>query len=527
MGKKEPKKETKIDAVSDDETTALAIDTIKLGKQAIVFTGTKQGSEKSAEQIAKKINKTNPELEALSLELLQALSRPTRQCERLALCAKNGIAFHHSGLTHSQRTAIEGAFRKGTIKIICCTPTLAYGVDLPAFRVIIRDLRRFGFRGMEWIPVLEYLQMAGRAGRPSFDKEGQAIAIASSAGEKREIHNRYVTGEPEDIYSKLAVEPVLRTYLLSLIAANFVSTKKELSDFFSRTFWAHQFKDMEQLNFIMEKTLRLLEEWEFVSTNKTDFIAGNELGNDESIKATLIGKRVAELYIDPLTAHELIIGLRKATATPLTCFSFLQLISSTIEMMPLLRVRTKEFDTMQETLAEHHGELLQQEPSMYAVEYDDFLNSIKTALFLQDWTEEKDEEQLLEEYSIRPGEIRVKLDNADWLLYSCQELCRIMHFQKITNELSKVRMRVMYGAKEELFPLLKLKNIGRVRARRLFSHRIKDVGDIKKADLLTLAEIIGRKIAIDMKHQVGEEVEKEKVEVKEGKRKGQISLKDY
>ena len=64
-----------------------------------------------------------------------------------------------------QRELIEDNFREGVIKIICATPTLAYGLSLPAFRSILKDLRRYGPRGMAYIPVLEYLQMSGRAGR--------------------------------------------------------------------------------------------------------------------------------------------------------------------------------------------------------------------------------------------------------------------------------------------------------------------------------------------------------------------------
>ena len=109
---------------------------------------------------------------------------------------------------------------------------------MPAFRTIIRDLKRYGYRGLAWIPILEYHQQAGRAGRPSFDKYGEAICIAASKSEKDNIHEKYIKGEPEEIYSKLAVEPVLRTYLLSLIATDFVKTKQQIFEFFSKTFWA-------------------------------------------------------------------------------------------------------------------------------------------------------------------------------------------------------------------------------------------------------------------------------------------------
>ena len=103
--------------------------------------------------------------------------------------------------------------------------------------------------------------MAGRAGRPKFDTEGQAICIAKSESEKDELWLRYIEGEPEEIYSKLAVEPVLRTYLLSLISSKVVSTKEQILAFFQETFWAMQYHDMHKLENIIDKMLHLLTSW--------------------------------------------------------------------------------------------------------------------------------------------------------------------------------------------------------------------------------------------------------------------------
>jgi len=367
--------------------------------------------------------------------------------------------------------------------------------------------------------------MSGRAGRPNFDNEGQAIVIAATEPEKKKIKERYIDGEPEDIFSKLAVEPVLRTYLLSLIATNFTNTKKEILDFFSKTFWAYQFTDMGHITSIIEKMLLLLEEWEFINSNKEgEFKSANEIG-DESYKATILGKRVAELYIDPYTAHFIMECLRRAADKKTVPFSFLQVISHTSEIKPLLRVRMKEQDRIQEELLRHSDYLLEQEPSLYEPEYEDFINSIKTALFFDEWVNEKDEEYLLEEYNIRPGEIRAKIDIADWLLYTTEELVRILNFQALRKEVIKLRLRLKYGVKEELLPLIQLHNIGRARARRLYFNEIKDIADVKKADLTKLAQILGKNIALDIKKQVGQDFGK--IEVKENKRKGQISLKDY
>jgi len=502
-----------VEQPSSNDTVNLALDTIKMKKQALVFVGNKKSAEKSAEDIAHKITNPKQELKEIAQSILDAIPKPTKQCERLARCISKGIAFHHSGLTHKQREIIEDNFRSGQIPIICCTPTLAAGVDLPAFRAIIKDLKRYsssGWGGMQYIPVLEYLQMAGRAGRPKFDTFGEAICIASSEDDREKIIEKYIHGEPEEIYSKLAVEPVLRTYLLSLIATGFVGSRKEIMDFFSRTFWAHQFKDMAKLEAIIEKMLSLLERYEFIITKpKSDFVSASDIKSEdeESIRATLLGRRVAELYIDPLTAHHLIKCIRRSTEKVATPFALLQAACNTLEMRPLLKVKTKEFDTFLSKFASFETELIQKEPSIYEPEYDDFLASVKTAFFLMEWIDEKDEEYLYEQYDVRPGETRVKIDKADWLLYAGEELSKLMSFHDVIKSIVRLRFRIKYGVREELIPLLKLVGIGRVRARKLFNAGIKDIGDVKKADMTTLTQLLGKAVAADVKKQVGEEVE--------------------
>ncbi len=525
------KRELTISQQTNDPTTDLVLDTLRINKQALVFVSSKRSAEKTAEDIAKKIKleeKRKIELEQLGEEARTALSKPTKQCERLAYCLKKGIAFHHAGLVQDQKELIEDNFRTGKVKIICCTPTLAAGVDLPSFRTILKDLKRFSSpRGMVWISVLEYEQMAGRSGRPRYDTYGEAIAIASTEKDKEAIYDRYICGTPEEIYSKLAVEPVLRTYVLSLIATEFVTTKQELVDFFSKTFWAYQFEDMGKLGSIIDKMLDMLEEFEFIRTTDTktdEFRSASEMAEGRII-ATIVGKRVAELYLDPLTAHQIITCLKRAPDRPVREFSFLHMVSLRLEMRPLLRVKTKEWDTIQQQLPEYLDCLLEDEPSLYDPDYEDFINAFKTALFFRDWMDEKEEEQLLEKHDIRPGEIRVKLDLADWLLYAAEELARLMHYQPILKEISKTRFRLKYGVREELLPLLKLEGIGRVRARKLFNNKIHDIRDVKAADIMALSQLIGPGIARSVKQQVGQDVGK--LPVRENKRKGQISLKDY
>ncbi|MBW2991547.1 hypothetical protein KY348_07660 [Candidatus Woesearchaeota archaeon] len=513
-------KTSQIKHLYDNNVLNICIDTIEKGKQVLVFVNTKNSAEAEAERVGRKIkvNKDDKKkLEELSQKALTALDRATKQCQRLALCLRNGTAFHHAGLHSAQRELIEDNFKKGLIKIICATPTLAYGVNLPAFRVIVRDLKRFSApRGMNYIPVLEFLQFCGRAGRPDFnDKFGEAICISQTESEKEKIIEYYIDGEPEEILSKLAVEPVLRTYVLSLVATEYANTKDELMKFFKKTFYAYQFKDIKKLEKIIKRILKNLEEWEFITISK------------DYLEATLLGRRVSQLYLDPYTAHYLITCLKRAKGKILKPFSFLQMVSYTIELRPLLTVRVREYELIEEKAAQNQGSILSLEPSMFEPEYEEYIKSIKTALFFNDWIEEKDEELLLEQYNIRPGETRVKLDLADWLLYSSEEMCKLTKMHGLIKELAKLRIRLKYGAKAELLPLLRLRNIGRVRARKMYNNKIKNIEDLKKADITKLKQLIGQQTALSIKKQVGQEYREEKVKIKKGKRKGQTSIKKF
>ncbi len=516
-----------------DEIQFLALETIEMKKQAIIFAPSRASAEKTAEDISKLTKFDYPELEQ---QILDAASTPTKQCRRLSHCIKRGVAFHHAGLLAEQRNLIEDEFRKGQIKVICCTPTLAAGMSLPAYRVIIKSLKRFsGSWGMNWIPVLEYLQMAGRAGRPEYEKFGEALSIAKDEAEKEEIYEKYICGVPEEITSKLAVEPVLRTYLLSLISSGIIRDDKSMKEFFAKTFWAYHFKDLPRIELIMDKMINLLLNWKFVKTEGTvegateeansDFVSASNLSKTKEHKyiPTLIGKRVSELYLDPLTAKHILYCLENYNANK-NVFSLLQMISHTLEIRPLLRVKSKDEDKIQEELIKKYDLLLEKEPSAFDPEYDEFICSIKTALFFESWINEKDEDFLLENYNIAPGEIRVKIDIADWLLYASEELAKLSNFDKeLIKEISKLRIRIQNGVKEDILNLIKLKGIGRVRARKLVYNNLKDLGDLKKVDITTLSQVLGKAVAEDVKKQLGEEVK----EVPMNTRKGQLSIQKF
>lgn len=496
-----PQREIKLN--SKNSLLEILKNTLQKNKQALVFVSTRRSTEASAENLGKGLNiGYKLELENLSYKILKVLESPTRQCERLARCIKTGTAFHHAGLTSKQRKLIEEGFKSGLIKVIAATPTLAMGVNLPAYRVILRDLKRFSsIRGTDYLPNLEVQQICGRAGRPAFDSEGEAILMAKSKQEAQYAWDNYIQGEPEKIFSKLGVEPVLRTHVLALISSGITPTKKDLFEFFSKTFYAHQYKDLSQLNFNLEKVLNMLEKYNFITVGKkesSEFVQASKMV-DENLKPSRIGKRVAELYIDPITANTIIDGLTKMTPNHT---NIIQLLCNCLEMKPLLNLRKGDYDEINMFLASIQDDLLFKPPNDWDFEYEDYLRSMKTINMFSAWMEEDGENQLLETFHITPGELRVRLDNADWLLYATQELGLLMNLMDTLKHVRKVRLRIKYGIKEELLPLIKLKSVGRARARRLFESKLKSPSDLRKVPVESLARIVGPKTAEEIKKQV-------------------------
>jgi len=395
------------------------------------------------------------------------------------------------------------------------------GLDLPAFRAIIKDIKRYGDNGMDFISVMEYHQMCGRAGRPGKEDYGEAIVITTEK-EKDKIVEDFINGKPEEIVSKLAVEPVLRTYLLSLIATDFVKNRKEIYEFFEKTFWAKQFEDMARLRNIINNMLNDLGLFDFIEMDGKE-VKKKELGftsalhldethsSNSEIKSTIIGKRVAELYIDPITANKLITDIQKSSKRKINEMTLLFSICACIEMKPLLKVKASEFEKFNLMVEEFVKYIIDDIPDVWDEEYGDYLSVFKTASVLKDWLEEKDEEYILEKYQIRPGELHFKITNGDWLLYCAENLALLINEKNVMKEITKLRYRLKYGVKEELMNLLKLDGVGRVRARSLFNAGYKTTSDIKKGEINNIARIVGKKIALNIKKQLGEDINESSV----------------
>nr|MDO8100351.1 ATP-dependent DNA helicase [Candidatus Njordarchaeota archaeon] len=479
----------------------LALSVVQEGGQVLVFTDTRKKSVNLATRIARYTTSliSSPENRALkqvSSSILKT-GEVTKVTERLSELLAKGVAFHHAGLRYQERRTIEKGFRENKIKIVCATPTLAAGVNLPARMVIIDNYRRYETGlGYYPIPVLEYKQMAGRAGRPKYDKVGEAILIARRGEERTTLLDTYINGEPEKIWSKLGRESALRSHILSSIAMSLASDQREIMSFLNRTFYGYQY-DPKDIEGVIEGVLEFL-----MSENMIKEVKGSKLA------PTPFGSRISELYIDPKSAVVIRDGILSKKEK--TILGTIHLICHTPDMEPIF-LRRRDYKETEIFADESHGEFLVDVPDPWSnpVEYEQFLSEVKTARLLLSWMEEVPEDTIIENFDVGSGDIFRYVESADWLLYSTYEIAKLLNTKAVLPLVADVRERVTEGVKEELLELVKLKGIGRVRARMLYNAGFKTIRDLRNSKPSKLMSIptIGPEVAKSVYEQVGATLE--------------------
>jgi len=462
-----------------DDLVDLVKDTMNQGGQILIFESSRRNAEATAVKLARIISKKTdksgqdqtPTLDGSCLSEKVLATGESETGKKLAECVKSGVAFHHAGLLSEQRAIVEKGFRSGEIKAIASTPTLAAGLNLPARRVLIRSYKRYeGSRGMVAIPVMEYRQMAGRAGRPGLDPRGESFLMAKSDLEMKELMDHYVHGEPEEIFSKLSMEPALRTHLLSTMATGFATNADELKKFVDSTFYAHQ-QDAWHLDATIEKVLEFLIESQMI---------------EPDLRPTPLGELVSRLYIDPLTARIVVDNLRSREAAKVTDLTLLHLITMTPDMDNLY-LQTSD-GWVEEFIDQHYSEFCNEE------NYDWMMREAKTAALLLEWISEAEEERIADRFRVGPGDIRRVAETAEWLMHAAGRLSEHLELGA-TFRIYQLEKRIHYGAGPDLLGLLDLKGVGRVRARKLHRAGYTSIEKLAAADVARIAEIVGPKIA--------------------------------
>ena len=487
-----------IPRIRKEELADVVCDTLDESGQVLVFVSSRKSTVAMAKRLAPFLRKylsdeTQKHLVQIAKKIGSRSSAPEIS-KTLGKLVASGVAFHHAGLDNNERALVEDAFKDNLLKVIVATPTLAAGVNLPARRVIIRDYRRFEQnRGSHPIPILEYKQMAGRAGRPKYDKYGEAVLIAKTEPEKDNLVDHYILSNPEDIFSKLISPSALRSHLLAAIATELTSNRKEIDGLISNTFFACT-DEQQKINHHVSSAIEFLKDGKLIEATPSELYT-----------STALGTRTSRLYINPQTAIMFRDTLSQFETH--TIFGILHMICHTPDQ-PVTYVSRSEIEDTEVFIENHYNEIMIEPPDELDIAYTDFLGEVKTTRILQEWISETTEKDITERYNVGMGDVHRFVRSAEWLIYSASEIARITNNPEHIPSLIGLRSRLKYGVRSDILELVGLRGIGRIRGRMLHNQGLHSFTELYYVPIEELARIptIGTAIAESIKKQLGAEV---------------------
>ncbi|OYT37284.1 MAG: DEAD/DEAH box helicase [Desulfurococcales archaeon ex4484_58] len=469
----------------------IAIQSILNDLQVLVFVHNRRRAEEWAENIIGYLGLYKHLVDKAKLkELLDKLKDSPSKLERekIGRLISNGVAYHHAGLSSIARKVVEEAFRDHIVRVVFATPTLAAGVNLPARRVLV-SIKRYDPRSSHYtnIPVFEYKQMAGRAGRPQYDDLGEAIIY--DAQNDRE-GRKYIYNAPEPVTSKLSGERSLRIHVLALVSSNKIMRYDELLRIFKNTLYYETTRDHIFLENGIKKIIGDLSEWGMVNVR------------EEYLEATRLGIITSITYLDPLSVHRY---LNSIDGKPGELY-YLHILASTPDYLrsrPYISERiVDEYEDEALLLAEEG--IIPKPPLDDEYEYYSWLQSYVQAKMLHDWINEVDEDSIMRRYGVGPGDIYSARDTASWIAAALSRVEATLGNEDRSRELDILSKRLEYGIKEDAIELVELEGVGRVRARTLIDNGIRSLRDLANTPLERLLRLpgFGPKLVKSIKEQL-------------------------
>lgn len=460
---------------------------IEDNSQALSFVSTRRFTESLATYVAKKIDKkTTKEQKQKFKQVADKLlevpkkkgSLPTTTCLKLAEAAEKGVVFHHAGLFNEQKEIIEDEFRKGNILMITATPSLMYGVNLPSKYVVIRDHTRWTSNGPASIPVFDYEQMSGRAGRPQYDDVGYSYLVAKTMDEAFDLEARYVNGEIELTNSKLIDnKDAIYKQIIAQIASSLSKNLDDLNDFFGKTLYGFQMKNNPSMSMFAQDSLN----WELESA--LEFLLQNGIirATPEGLKTTDFGNLIAKSNYAVETAVK--INEYVSTMEKLNPAEMIYALAETPDL-PLISFKgRKSKDPVRDKLSEC---------GLFAV---DIGNPEATAVSLIEWIDERNEYEIENAYNVYSASTRRSAYEASRLVKFAKNTLEVLGNYSNLKDMDYLSARLYYGVKEDIIPLVVgVKRLGRKRARLLMKTFGDNLSEASEKELQKV-EGIGSKLA--------------------------------
>ena len=438
------------------------------GEQSLIFMTDKAKTRTTARHIADNIDLPPAEEALEELSHLEA----TISNEELAQVLSAGVAFHHADLTIEERLLVERHFRRGNIRVLVSTTTLAMGVNLPTRNVFI-ELKKWHSQPGEIRPSLidltkaDFENMGGRAGRFQLEDEfGRAIAVVNRKVERDQFRHKYLDGELEGIEPNLWRDSMATT-VLGIIALGGCTKVEEVRSFLRNTLtWYLHRKDGVELDKLNEQLERGISDCLQIGvlhqTDKNE-LALTDLG--ATVAATgvrvetagLIVKWLDQRYDAPISATEAILA---AVITPDGQEAYLNMSTPEYSHKSAFYEHTVH-DLMGEVLRDVFDNLMK-----FRLDHYNIVKSYKIALLLTDYISSLSNRELEENYSTYFGAIKRVAEHISWILSSAAGITKVLGYSSTWVEtLERLSQQVQYGLPSEgvFLAQLKVPRLGRER----------------------------------------------------------------
>lgn len=369
--------------------------------------------------------------------------------------------FHNADLEKEKRHEVETKFKTGKLRVIVATSTLAWGLNLPARRVIITGVHR----GTSEVENYDIMQMAGRAGRVGFDPKGDVHILLP---ETRADEFKEKISSPRNIDSQLLAyigddeNPHFKTlafHLVSEIHHGEIKTIEDIHSWYERSLARFQSLDLDDS--IIDQTLELLVQ------------VGAIKETDGSYEATTIGKVSSMFYYSPFDVADLRRNFRFLFTKGLQDDDFALSMAlgnvDSIRMGFVTKNEKEEMENYQNVILKNFGNAYLDSSIKGGYAYYCLLQGRNPGPYA----------------SLCRG-LQMDFERTSSVLNSLDSMAAKWNKK---NYFYNVSLRVAYGVRSELVNLCKIPNIGKARAEKLYS-----VGFRKPSDLLSNFDLVKKSL---------------------------------
>ncbi len=455
---------------------------------------------------------------SVQLPAAQTALSELETCEETALKAQlktvfaGGVAFHHADLTFEERRVVEAAYRRGELRVVACTTTLAFGVNLPASTVFVEPMKwdtdeRTGTPIEVPVSWAEYENISGRAGRLGFREEfGRSIVIAVNQFQADLLWNGYILGEQEQ-FALAPKQAGLADRVLNVVVSKICTTLDEVVAFFELTY----------LSFLRRRarSSQAIDPTQEVERILASLLQAQLLNRSEDgrLEASSLGEVAARRGIQAATAVKLarfFSQVRDRSVPELELFHLFSLTADGKRMyVPLSTTehRSRVYESMlSEQLPENNqpsSEELKRLLHASMLPTSNEVRSAKLSLLLSEWIRGDALSGLESRYRCYAGTIRALTDEISWLADAAKEVAEVMGWTK-ADDLKDLADCVRFGVGPDGLALARaqLPGLGREAVRALVAAGFDSAAAVQKAAPEVLAAYLSSR-QIETLHAAG------------------------